>query len=192
MTVNAVHRLRECRRIGSYSCMPLFDRRMRQAVLPAVLALIAVSTAVSTALAAPAGKYLFYVGTYTEEGSTSKGIYAYSFDAATNEIKSLGLAAETTNPSFVALHPNGRFLYLANRAFDTVKVDGKDVFPGGENNIAVFSIDQASGEPTLIQAEDVRGVYPRTFALDPAARMLAVTDNDAAVTLSVPFVDATV
>ena len=73
-------------------------------------------------------------------------------------------------------HPNGRFLYLANRAFDSVKVDGKDVFPGGENNIAVFAIDQTTGEPTAIQNEDVRGVYPRTFALDPSARMLAVTD----------------
>jgi 6-phosphogluconolactonase (cycloisomerase 2 family) len=75
-------------------------------------------------------------------------------------------------------HPSGRFLYLANRAFDTVKVDGKDVFPGGENNIAVFAIDRASGEPTLIQNEDVRGVYPRTFALDPGARMLVVADNE--------------
>jgi 6-phosphogluconolactonase len=74
------------------------------------------------------------------------------------------------------VHPNGRYLYLSNRAFDTVKVDGKDVFPGGENNIAVFAIDQATGEPTPIQHEDVRGVYPRTFALDPTARMLVVTD----------------
>jgi 6-phosphogluconolactonase len=78
-------------------------------------------------------------------------------------------------------HPNGRFLYLANRAFDTVRIDGKDVFPGGENNIAVFSIDPSTGEPTLIQNEDVRGVYPRTFALDPTARMLAVADNEARV-----------
>jgi 6-phosphogluconolactonase (cycloisomerase 2 family) len=74
------------------------------------------------------------------------------------------------------MHPNGRFLYLANRAFDAVKVDGKDVFPGGENNIAVFAIDQSSGEPVAIQHEDVRGVYPRTFALDPSARMLVATD----------------
>jgi 6-phosphogluconolactonase len=74
------------------------------------------------------------------------------------------------------VHPNGRFLYLANRAFDTVKIDGKDIFPGGENNIAVFAVDQATGEPTLIQNEDVRGVYPRTFALDPSARMLVATD----------------
>jgi len=75
-------------------------------------------------------------------------------------------------------HPNGRFLYLANRAFDTVRIDGQDVFPGGENNIAVFAIDQASGEPTLIQNEDVRGVYPRTFALDASARVLVVTNNE--------------
>ena len=65
---------------------------------------------------------------------------------------------------------------MANRAFDTVKIDGKDIFPGGENNIAVFAIDPATGEPTLIQNEDVRGVYPRTFALDAGARMLVATN----------------
>jgi len=75
-------------------------------------------------------------------------------------------------------HPSGRTLYLANRAFDTVKVDGKDVFPGGENNIAVFSVDPSTGEPTLNQNEDVRGIYPRTFALDPTARMLVVANNE--------------
>jgi len=76
----------------------------------------------------------------------------------------------------IHMHPNGRYVYLANRAYDTVKIDGKDVFPGGENNIAVFVLDQRSGEPTLIQNEDVRGIYPRTFALDPSARMLAATN----------------
>jgi 6-phosphogluconolactonase len=74
------------------------------------------------------------------------------------------------------VHPNGQTLYLANRAFDTVKIDGKDVFPGGENNIAVFAIDQTTGEPTLIQNEDVRGIYPRTFALDPSAKMLVAAN----------------
>jgi 6-phosphogluconolactonase len=76
------------------------------------------------------------------------------------------------------MHPNGRILYLANRAYDTVKVDGKDVFPGGENSIAAFAIDQTTGEPTLVQSEDVRGIYPRTFALDPGAQMLAVTNME--------------
>ena len=40
----------------------------------------------------------------------------------------------------------------------------------------MFAIDSATGEPALIQNEDVRGIYPRTFALDPSGRMLAVTN----------------
>src|SRR5262249_30137644 len=76
----------------------------------------------------------------------------------------------------IHVHPNGRYVYLANRAYDTVKIDGNDVFPGAENNMAVFAIDQATGEPTLIQNEDVCGIYPRTFALDPSARLLAATN----------------
>jgi 6-phosphogluconolactonase (cycloisomerase 2 family) len=76
----------------------------------------------------------------------------------------------------IHVHPTGRYVYVANRAYDTVNFDGKKVFPGGENNIAVFVIDQATGEPTLIQNEDVRGIYPRTFALDPSGRMLIATN----------------
>src|SRR5579864_8877186 len=69
-----------------------------------VLILLAVTFLPTFLTAGPAEehrKYLFYVGTYTEEGSKSKGIYAYRFDADTGQITSLGLAAKTTNPSFV-------------------------------------------------------------------------------------------
>ena len=93
--------------------------------------------ALSTALADDQGKYLFYVGTYTQEGSKSKGIYAYRFDADTGEIAELGLAAETTNPSFVALHPNGRFLYAVNEVGNYKGPDS-----GG---VSAFSIDRATG-----------------------------------------------
>jgi 6-phosphogluconolactonase len=78
--------------------------------------------------------------------------------------------------STVHVHPSGRFVYVGNRASDTLDLDGRQVFPGGENNIAVFSIDPASGEPTLIQNEDVRGIHPRTFALDPTGRMLVAAN----------------
>ena len=78
--------------------------------------------------------------------------------------------------STLHVHPNGRTLYIGNRASDPVDFAGKKVFPGGENSIAVFSIDQATGEPTLIQNEDVRGIHPRTFSLDPSGRMLVVAN----------------
>jgi 6-phosphogluconolactonase len=74
--------------------------------------------------------------------------------------------------STVHVHPNGRFVYVGNRASDTVEFEGKKVFPGGENSIAVYSIDQTTGEPTLIQNADVHGIHPRTFSLDPSGRML--------------------
>jgi 6-phosphogluconolactonase len=72
----------------------------------------------------------------------------------------------------VHMHPNGRFVYVANRASATVPFEGQPVFLGGENTIAVYAIDQGSGEPTLIQSVESRGYHVRTFALDPSARLL--------------------
>jgi 6-phosphogluconolactonase (cycloisomerase 2 family) len=66
------------------------------------------------------------------------------------------------------LHPSGRFVYVGNRASATTDVQGTPVSIGGENTIAVFSINQETGEPTLIQTADTRGFHPRTFAIDRA------------------------
>jgi 6-phosphogluconolactonase (cycloisomerase 2 family) len=72
----------------------------------------------------------------------------------------------------VHVHPNGRFVYVANRASTTVDFEGKKVFAGGENSIAVFAINEMTGEPTLIQNIDGRGFQLRTFAIDPSGRLL--------------------
>jgi 6-phosphogluconolactonase len=72
----------------------------------------------------------------------------------------------------VHVHPSGRFVYVANRASATVPFEGQPVFQGGENTIAVYAIDQGSGEPTLIQNVESRGYHVRTFALDPSARLM--------------------
>jgi 6-phosphogluconolactonase len=72
----------------------------------------------------------------------------------------------------VHVHPNGRFVYAVNRASSTTEVDGKPVFAGGENTLAVYRIDATSGEPTLIQHIDTRGIHCRTFHIDPSGRLL--------------------
>jgi 6-phosphogluconolactonase (cycloisomerase 2 family) len=72
----------------------------------------------------------------------------------------------------VHVHPNGRFVYAANRASSTVQLDGKSVFAGGENTFAVYQIDMTTGEPTAIQHVDTRGLHCRTFHIDPSGRML--------------------
>jgi len=123
------------------------------------------------ALAAPAqthGKYLFYVGTYTEEGSKSKGIYAYRYDAATQEITPLGLAAETTNPSFVALHPNGKFLYAVNE-----EQNYKGPNSGG---VSAFSIDRATGKLTFLNEVASRGADPCYITVDKTGKYVLVAN----------------
>jgi 6-phosphogluconolactonase (cycloisomerase 2 family) len=77
----------------------------------------------------------------------------------------------------VHIHPHARFIYQANRASGPTKVEGMTVFAGGENNIAVYAINQDTGEPTLIQNADTRGMHPRTFALDPSARILVAANQ---------------
>jgi 6-phosphogluconolactonase (cycloisomerase 2 family) len=72
----------------------------------------------------------------------------------------------------IHMHPNGKFVYLANRASGTMDFEGKPVFVGGENTIAVFAINRETGEPTLIQNVETRGIHVRTFALDPSGRIL--------------------
>ena len=77
----------------------------------------------------------------------------------------------------VHVHPNGRFLYGANRAQATIEIEGKKVFKGGENSIVVYSIDQSTGEPTPIQHVETRKIHPRTFHIDPSGRMMVVQHN---------------
>ena len=111
--------------------------------------------------------------TYTMEGGSINPEIAYRAEtlAEPKNIRSRQAA------STVHVHPNGRFLYGANRAQDTIEIEGKDVFKGGENSIVVYSIDQSTGEPTPIQHIETRAIHPRTFHIDPSGRMLVAQHN---------------
>ena len=76
----------------------------------------------------------------------------------------------------IHVHPNGRYVYVSNRASSTVDFNGTKVFRGGENSIAVFAIDQSTGEPTLIQNIDPRSYHVRTFSIDPSGRLLVAAN----------------
>ena len=89
-----------------------------------------------------------------------------------------GSIHSTQAPSTVHVHPNGKFVYVANRAEDTVDFHGTPVFSGGEDSIGVFRIDPVTGEPTLVQSADTHGFHPRTFSIDPSGRLLVVGNQD--------------
>jgi hypothetical protein len=69
-------------------------------------------------------------------------------------------------------------VYQANRSAIS-DATGKSIDGGGENSIAVYASNAQTGEPTLIQSADTRGAEPRTFALDPSARILVAANQTA-------------
>jgi 6-phosphogluconolactonase len=150
--------------MGFYIGMKNFRFSLRAlTLLIAILLLLTIAAA-----AAPQGTYLFYVGTYTEGGSKSKGIYAYRYDAKTAQITTLGLAAETTNPSWVSLHPTGRFLYAVNEVGNY-----KGPNSGG---VSAFSVDRATGKLTFLNEVPTRGADPCYVTVDSTGKYVLVAN----------------
>jgi 6-phosphogluconolactonase len=131
--------------------------------------------------ASPKGKYFVYVGTYTEEGSKSKGIYAYRFDPATTQITAIGLVAETINPSFVALHPNRRFLYAVN---EVGKYKGQS-----SGAVSAFAIDRVTGKLTLVNEVPSRGADPCYITLDKSGKHVLVANYTGGSVAVFPVLD---
>jgi 6-phosphogluconolactonase len=128
--------------------------------------LLALSLVTANADDFASNKYLLFVGTYT--GKDSKGIYAYRFDAASAEFTSLGLAAETSNPSFLAIDPSRRFLYAVNEVSNY-----KGVSSGA---VTVFSINHQTGKLSLLNQVPSRGADPCYIAFDKTGKFALVAN----------------
>jgi 6-phosphogluconolactonase len=87
---------------------------------------------------------LFYVGTYTQRGS--QGIYTGALDLTTGAVSITGSAADPFNPSFVVMHPNGRFLYAVNET--------------EQGAVAAYAADPATGGLTLLNRQPSQGAHP--------------------------------
>lgn len=121
-----------------------------------------IAAAVLASLAAPAFSQdlTMYVGTYTR--GKSKGIYAWRFHEPDGKLTPLGLAAETSNPSFLAIHPNHRFLYAVNE--------------NSQGMVSAFSIDRGSGKLTLLNSVSSRGNGPCHLAVDHSGKYVFVAN----------------
>ncbi len=137
--------------------------RISAYLLLLIFALTAISALAATA---KANQYLVYIGTYTVRGS--KGIYTYRYDATSGQLEDLGLAAETPNPSFVAVHPNHKFLYVANETHD---------YQGQSSGIvSAFSIDEKTGKLALLNQMASRGADPCYISLDHTGKFALVAN----------------
>jgi 6-phosphogluconolactonase len=140
------------------------------------LALLAIAALLSTpcAWSSPAGsadEYFVYFGTYTgftymregrpAGGSHSKGIYVSRFQPATGKASKPELAAEITNPAFLAVHPNQRYLYVATE--DPLSL-GPDF--DHESYLSAFAIDPTTGKLHLLNTLPTGGTSTCYLSID--------------------------
>lgn len=114
---------------------------------------------------AGAEKLRVYFGTYT---GRSKGIYLGELDLKSGQLAVTGLAATTTSPSFLALHPTGKYLYAVNEV---------DRFAGQKGgSVSAYSIDAATGALTPLNQEASRGAAPCHVIVDSAGKNVLVAN----------------
>lgn len=114
----------------------------------------------------PATKFLVYIGSYAP--ADADGVHRYSLDAASGELTRLGGASGVKNPSFVAIHPNRRFLYTVAEIAD---FQGKR--SGG---VAAFSIDPRDGALTLLNQQSSGGPGACHLSVDAAGKNVLVAN----------------
>ncbi|MCL4545539.1 MAG: lactonase family protein [Chloroflexi bacterium] len=114
---------------------------------------------------------LVFAGTYTRgsagDGSSSEGIYTFRLDEATGALDPVGTARNVTNPSFLALHPSGSFLYAVSEM-------------GGEGSerrggLAAFRVE-TNGRLTYLNTESTRGNGPCHVSVDSSGRWALVAN----------------
>ena len=120
---------------------------------------------------------VMYVGTYTKE--TSAGIYAFRFEPSTGQAEPLGLAAEVREPSFLALHPNGDYLYAVSET--------DDFDSAGSGSVVSFAIDSESARLTQLNEVSSGGGWPCHLNIDSGGRMLIVANYKGGSIASFPI-----
>ena len=113
----------------------------------------------------PGEHYYMYVGTYT--GPKSKGIYAFRYDTKRVSFEPLGLVGEMERPSFLAIHPNGRFLYAVSEL-------GNDGHTNGF--VYSFAIDPITGKLTFINKRSSGGGGACHLVVDKTQQILLVAN----------------
>jgi 6-phosphogluconolactonase len=114
----------------------------------------------------PTNDTLVYIGTYT--GAKSKGIYVTRLNTASGALSAPELAAESRNPSFLAIHPTRDFLYAVNEIGD---FEGKK-----SGSVSAFAFDRASGMLKALNRQASGGDGPAHLSLDRTGRDVLVAN----------------
>ena len=126
-------------------------------------------------------KLWVYFGTYTRGDSQSKGIYRGTFDPETGRLGDLELAGETTNPSYLAIHPSKPLLYAVG---EMTGLEGKK---GGA--VSAFAIEPGTGKLRLLDQQSSGGAGPCYVAVDGTGRAALAANYSSGSVACLPIRD---
>ena len=109
-----------------------------------------------------------YVGTYTDDPAQKQprnhgeGIYLVDVDTTTGMLSNVRLMAKTPSPGWIALSPDGKFLYAGNEIanFKSTK----------SGSVSAFAVDRTSGRLTFLNAVSSEGAGPAYVAVHPSGK----------------------
>jgi 6-phosphogluconolactonase len=116
------------------------------------------------------GRTFAYVGSYTDapgDGSNGKGIYLFEMDQQTGALTLLKLAAKAASPSWLVLHPSGRYLYAANEITN---------FNGTSGSVSAYAVDRASGDLRFLNPVSSEGGGPAYISTDADGKYVFVAN----------------
>ena len=112
----------------------------------------------------PDGRYAYVL---SEMGATLTAFTYNPEHGALNEIQTVSTLPEDfhgkNTSAEVALAPSGKFIYASNR---------------GDDSIAVFAVDEASGRLSFVERQSCHGKTPRCFAIDPTGQYLIAANQN--------------
>ncbi|UFH55598.1 lactonase family protein [Spirosoma sp. KNUC1025] len=107
-------------------------------------------------------KEIMYVGTYSVRGS--EGIYVFEFDRKAGAMQQIQSVSNGKNPSFLAIHPSGNYLYSVN--------EGPDKLGGA----SAYAIDKATGKLQFLNSQSTLGGGPCHVSIDKTGRTAFVSN----------------
>ena len=115
-------------------------------------------------------KYRVYFGTYTDEAS--KGIYQCELNLEDGSLSEPTLACETSSPSFLAIHPNGRFLYAVNER---------------DAAVSALAVNDKTGKLTVLNSQPSQGGAPCHLIVDPTGKNVLVANYTGGSCICIPI-----
>ncbi len=132
---------------------------------------------VSEVSSSQSGGLWVYIGTYTARGS--EGIYRCEMDPKSGKLSNLVLVAKTPNPTFLGIHPSGRYLVAVN------EIDNFEDTKGG--SATSYTIDTTTGALTKLNARSTGGAGSCHITFDHAGAHILVANYHFGSTAVLPI-----